>query len=339
VTELAIDRTSSTAARTHRVVVRAAARLSRTIAMVGMLVAITACGAQQVPTAEALVANSEPLASYVHFGAFTYGGVWQGMEPVARLEANLGRRLDVVHWFMNWDHAYDARLVDSVLAAGSAPLISWQPHRQSVADIAAGAYDDYLRSWADGLAAAPGVVYLRPFPEMNGTWVPWSGDPDGLVAAWTRMTALFDAAGASNVRWVWAPNVTDEPRTDANRMERYYPGAEHVDVLALSGYNWGATKPDIGWRSFEEIFAGGYARLVELGTQPVWIAEVASTDEGGDKAAWVRDLFASTAFPRLEAIVWFDENKETDWRLTSTPDVLAAVQASLGVAPIAAGAR
>ncbi|MFN2321768.1 MAG: glycoside hydrolase family 26 protein [Trueperaceae bacterium] len=338
-TELAIARTRSTAPRAHGTLGRCMARAARTLALAGALLTLSACGAQEAPDIDPLGTSPEPLASYVHFGAFTYGGVWQGMEPVARLEAQLGRRLDVVHWFMNWDHAYDAHLVDAVLASGSAPLISWQPHGQSVDDIAAGAYDGYLRSWADGLAAAAGIVYLRPFPEMNGDWVPWNGDPDGLVAAWTRMTALFDEAGASNVRWVWGPNVTDEPRTDANRMERYYPGAGHVDVLALSGYNWGATRPGIGWRSFEEIFEDAYARLVDLGTQPVWIAEMASSDEGGDKAAWIRDLFASTAFPRLEALVWFDENKEADWRLTSAPDVVAAVQNSLGVAPTAAGVR
>lgn len=338
-TELAIDRPTRTAPRPQRALGRCAARAARRIAIAGAFVALSACSAQHAPEVDPLGTSPEPLASYVHFGAFTYGGVWQGMEPVARLETHLGRPLDVVHWFMNWDHAYDANLVDGVLASGSAPLISWQPHRQSVADIAAGAYDEYLRSWADGLAAATGVVYLRPFPEMNGEWVPWNGDPEGLVAAWTRMTALFDEAGATNVRWVWGPNVTDEPRTEANRMERYYPGAEHVDVLALSGYNWGATRPAIGWRSFEEIFSGGYARLVDLGAQPVWIAEMASSDEGGDKAAWIRDLFASTAFPRLEALVWFDEDKEADWRLTSAPEVVAAVQGSLGVAPTAAGLR
>src|SRR5690554_7834435 len=34
-----------------------------------------------------------PLAQRVMVGAFTYGGVWQGMGPVLDLEAELGRRL------------------------------------------------------------------------------------------------------------------------------------------------------------------------------------------------------------------------------------------------------
>jgi mannan endo-1,4-beta-mannosidase len=284
--------------------------------------------------------EARPLVERAAFGAFTYGGVWRGMEPVVLLEAELGRQLDVVHWFMNWDHVYDPRMAAAVAAAGRAPLISWQPMRQGVREIAAGAYDDVLRDWARGVrAASPNLVYLRPFPEMNGEWVPWNGDPEGLRAAWIRMTEVFAAEGADNVRWVWSPNVTDQPRTEENRMERYYPGDAHVDVLGLSGYNWGETRPYIGWRSFETVFATGYERVTALGPQPLWLTELASSDEGGDKPAWVRDMFASTAFPRIAALIWFDEHKEADWRLRSAPEVIEAFRASLGVAPSEAAAR
>lgn len=317
-------------------------RIARTFATgsaVAAIVATSACGFQEGPDIVANSSSPAPLATHAEFGAFTYGGVWQGMEPVLRLEAELGRHLDVVHWFMNWDHDYDGRMVDAVSAGGRAPLISWQPLRQSVRDIADGVYDDYLRSWARGIRAAPGPVYVRPFPEMNGEWVGWNGDPIALREAWVRMTALFAAEGADNVRWVWSPNVTDQPRTEANRMEHYYPGDDHVDVLALSGYNWGEARPEIGWRSFEAVFEVGYERLTALGPQPVWLAELASTDVGGDKAAWVRAMFASTAFPRIAALIWFDEDKETDWRVTSAPEVVWAFQDGLGVAPLRAGHR
>jgi hypothetical protein len=284
---------------------------------------------------------AEPLtlAEQAWFGAFTYGGVWQGMEPVVRLELELGRGLDVVHWFMNWDHAYDPAMAEAVLAGGRFPLISWQPMQQDLHDITAGHHDDYLRSWAQGIKNAPGPVYLRPFPEMNGDWVPWNGDPQALRDAWTHLTTLFANEGTHNVRWVWSPNVTDEPRTEHNRMENYYPGHDHVHVLALSGYNWGDTRPYIGWRSFEEVFAGGYARVTAIGPQPVWLTELASSDAGGDKPAWVRDMFASTAFPRIAALIWFDEDKEADWRVTSDADVLRAFQDGLGVSPMSAGLR
>lgn len=276
--------------------------------------------------------DSQPrsVAEPVLFGAFTYGGVWSGMEPVLALESQLGRRLDIVHWFTSWDDAYYPHMVEAVMEDGRAPLISWQSTGRTVGDIADGLHDDYVRSWALGVAEADGLVYLRPFPEMNGEWTPWNGEPEQLRRAWRRIAQLFEFEGADNVRWVFSPNVTDEPRTELNRMENYYPGDDVVDVLALDGYNWGSTRDWSSWTSFDDVFRGGYERIEKIGSQPVWFAELASASEGGDKAAWVRDMFASTAFPRLEALVWFDEDKEADWRVTSAPDVVEAFRGGLG---------
>ena len=116
--------------------------------------------------------------------------------------------------------------------------------------------------------------------------------------------------------------------TRANRFERYYPGRRYVDVLALDGYNWGATKPRFGgWRSFGKVFTRPYRRLSRLGRQPIWIAEVGSAPEGGDKAAWVRNMFRrARRMGRLRAIVWMDtfEPDEGDWRIRSPANVAAA---------------
>ncbi len=290
------------------------------VAVLLTALALTACGdvAQPAPDAE------DAATSLTLLGAFVPGAVWDDLGGLETLEDAVGRRFDVAHWFTSWDHAYDPVPVAAVLGSGRVPLITWQPHGQSVQAIATGTYDDYLRGWAHGVRDAGGIVYLRPFPEMNGDWVPWNGDPVAFVAAWRHLTELFAREGATNVRWVWSPNVTDEPRTDGNRLERYYPGSDHVDVLALSGYNWGDTRPHIGWRSFDEIVAQAYPRLATLGQQPVWVAETASAESGGDKAAWIHGLFATDRFARLEAVVWFNEDKETDWRLESSAASLAA---------------
>jgi hypothetical protein len=277
-------------------------------------------------------ARAQPL----YFGAFTYGGVWQGMDAVHALERDLGRQLDIVHWFMNWDHAWDARLVASAARGGRFPMISWQPHRQPLDLIAAGRYDAYIRTWAQGARAHGGAIYLRLFPEMNGDWVAWHGDPETFTRAWRRVVSLFQLEGADNVRFVWSPNVTDQPRTPENRMEAYYPGHDYVDVLALDGYNWGTARPWSAWRSFEDIFSEPYARIAALGHQPIWLAEIASAEDGGDKGAWVRDMLTSRAFPRIQAVVWFDENKETDWRIGSSAESLAAFQEALVDSQLAA---
>lgn len=273
---------------------------------------------------------SQDLGSGAMFGAFTFGGVWQGMDPVLQLESDIGRRLDIVHWFTNWDNPYYPEMVEAASQGGRKPLISWQPNRQSVSGIAAGSYDDYIRAWAQGAATAPGLLYVRPFPEMNGNWTAWNGDPAALVVAWRRVAKLFTEEGATNVRWVFSPNVSDEPRTAENRMELYYPGHDVVDVLALDGYNWGEARPYIGWRSFESVFATGYDRITAVGEQPVWIAEFASSDEGGSKSEWVAEMFASTAFQRVEALIWFNEDKEADWRMNADANVLHAFRAGLG---------
>ena len=264
------------------------------------------------------------------FGAYTFGGVWQGEEPLRELESRLGRRLDVAQWFMNWSHTWDEQLVRTAARGGRLPLIAWQPKGLDVGRIAAGELDIYLLSWAAGARAYGEPLYLRPFPEMNGNWVDWNGDPEGLKTAWRRMTGIFREAGASEVRWVWSPNVNDQPRSEANRLEHYYPGADVVDVLALDGYNWGTVRSWSDWRSFETIFAEAYARVTALGEQRVWITETACAEQGGDKAAWVRAMFASRAFPKVEAIVWFDENKEADWRINSSGAALTAFRETLG---------
>ncbi len=273
------------------------------------------------------------------FGAFTFGGVWRGMDPIYELELDLGRRLDIVHWFTNWDNPYFPELVAMASQGGRRPMISWQSYDRSVEDIAAGKYDAYITEWARGAATAPGLLYVRPFPEMNGDWTPWNGDPEGLKRAWRRIVDIFDSVGATNVRWVFSPNVADSPRVPENAMELYYPGDDYVDVLALDGYNWGDVLPVVGWRSFEAIFRAGYDRVTSLGTQPVWIAELASSNVGGDKSDWVREMFATTGFERIEALVWFNENKEADWRIDSDVATLRAFRQMLSSGTTVAAAR
>jgi hypothetical protein len=288
------------------------------------LLIVGAGRASDPPQSVVRTASTRPM-----FGAFTYGGVWQGMGPVRQLEDLLGRKLDVVHWYMSWDTHYDVALVKSAIAGGRLPLITWQPHHQSVAAIAAGRYDGLIRSFANGVKATPGLVYVRPFPEMNGDWEPWNGQPSTFVKAWRHMVDVVRAQGADNVRWVWSPNITDQPRTPANAMERYYPGTAYVDVLALDGYNWGTSQNWSTWRSFADIFAQPYARITALGPQPVWIAEVASTGKGGDKAAWVANMLDTKQFPRIRALIWFNHNNDMDWRLDNSLAVIQSARANL----------
>lgn len=250
------------------------------------------------------------------------------MEPVLQLELLLGRQLDIVHWFMDWTpDNWDETLVRQAAQSGRTPLITWEANGLNVQDIASGKHDTYLKGWAEGVRAYSQPLYLRPFPEMNGSWTSWHGDPISFVAAWRHVVYMFKQAGVTNVHWVWSPNVTDTHGTPP--LETYYPGSDVVDILGIDGYNWGNSQSWSDWRSFDSLFQDAYRRISALGSQPVWITETACAEGGGNKSEWVKEMFASTAFPRLAAIIWFNEDKEADWRINSSVDAISAFQQGL----------
>jgi hypothetical protein len=277
-----------------------------------------------------------PATHDVQFGAFTDGSPYDGnVDSIDALQARLGRHVDIVNWYQSfgggdWVSQVQPGVLAAVTASGRAPLLTWEPWdpakgadqpEYSLRKIANGAFDDYLGQWADGLKATGSTIYLRPMHEMNGNWYPWSGTVNGntpadYVAAWRHMHDVFEAHGATKVRWVWSPVPYSVPHTPANAIEKYWPGGAYVDVMALDGYNWGSEHPENGgWQSFSEIFKDAYDRLAALGSEPIWLAEVGCAPQGGDKSAWVKDMWATAkTWSRLDAIVWFDQNKEEDWR-------------------------
>jgi hypothetical protein len=280
-----------------------------------------ACSSLESAPTRTSAGNGRPLGNAM-FGAYIKGAVWN-KEILFDLETTLDHEFKILHWFTNWDTPFEGTMVERILELGRIPLITWQATNKPLTAISEGRYDSYLRVWATGVREVKGEVYIRLFPEMNGNWTTWHGNPTQLIAAWHHIVNVFDQEGATNARWVWSPNVTDEPATEANRMELYYPGASYVDVLALDGYNWGTTRPYTAWKPFEDIFETPYERITALGKQPLWLAEIASTEHGGNKAAWIHDMLNSTAFPRISAVVWFNENKETDWRIESSQQSLS----------------
>jgi hypothetical protein len=83
---------------------------------------------------------------------------------------------------------------------------------------------------------------------------------------------------------------------------------------------------------FDEVFGPTYEQLRASDPhKPIMIGETASTEAGGDKAAWITDAWARLTedYPQIRAITWFNVNKETDWRMNSSPESLNALHAVL----------
>jgi hypothetical protein len=170
---------------------------------------------------------------------------------------------------------------------------------------------------------------------MNTDWTPWGIGKQGNNASnhklfWRHVVQKFRDAGATNVKWIWSPNVRPW-----NAQELYgnyaniFPGASYVDYMGLDGYNWGKSQSWSTWQSFKEVFASSYNELVGVSSKDILIMEMASTEIGGSKAAWITDMFAQldSSFGRIKGFTWFHINKETDWRITSSSSAKQAFTA------------
>jgi beta-mannanase len=137
----------------------------------------------------------------------------------------------------------------------------------------------------------------------------------------------------TNVTWVWCPNHRSIPQEPWNAPENYYPGDAYVDWTCADGYNWGTSQTvatggwNSQWESFDALFADVYARVTARApSKPFMIGEFASAEQGGDKGAWIADAAArmKAGYPQLRAFTWFNYNKETDWRVESSPAATTA---------------
>jgi hypothetical protein len=245
----------------------------------------------------------------------------------------------IVMWFADWEHSrFDPRQAEAVARRGSIPEISWEPWDASVgahrpqsrftlASIIQGRHDAYVRRWAVAIKRYGRPLRLRFAQEMNGTWYPWAeasnGNRPGQYAlAWRHVHAIFSATGATNVTWIWSPVAGTITR-------RHYPGASVVDVVAVCGFNGGTVLFGQGWRPFRVSFGPALDAVGRLAPgKPIEISEVASTEHGGDKAAWIRGMFAEIQRrPSIRSAIWFDVRKESDWRIASSARAQAAFAA------------
>jgi hypothetical protein len=243
-------------------------------------------------------------------------------------QESLGITFHSAKWYQDWSHPIDPFVPNGFRANGFLPELTWEPmiNGVGIADsaITNGSYNSYLSQNARVVKNLGYPIRISFAPEMNGDWTPWAIGKHGNTAeshkaAFRHVVQMFRNEGVSNVQWIWAPNVyTPGALTPFSSM---YPGDAYVDILGLDGYNWGTSRPWTAWQSFSTVYTSSYRDLIAISNRPIVITEIASTELGGDKAAWITDMYATIRanFPHIQGFTWFNENKETDWRITSSP--------------------
>jgi hypothetical protein len=253
--------------------------------------------------------------------------------------AATGVRPALYGWFEDWSGhpAFDAARADAARRRDALPLLTWEPWiagrgrdqpEYALARIAAGHHDTRVVEVARRIRDWGGRLALRFLHELDAPHYPWGAGvngntPDDAVAAWRRVRSIFDAHGARNVTWIWCANVH---ASGSAGYDALYPGDGWVDWVALDGYNGGSTLPWGGWRRPMDVFGASLTDLRRVSSRPLAITEVACAEQGGDKAAWIHELFDLAVERDVRVLVWFDHDKETDWRLASSPEAAAAVR-------------
>ncbi len=295
-----------------------------------------------VPSAAAAAVRPGPrAAAHLRFGLTVDGGplATSAVASAARLA---GERPSIEMWYEDFAQPAPVSELNAVASRGAIPIITWEPwlwgggvHQPAYAldRIAAGDHDAYIRSFAVGLRKWAKPVILRFAHEMNGDWYPWAegvngNGPGDYVRAWRHVHDVVVAAGARNVSWMWSPNTLP---TGTVALKSLYPGAAYVDAVALDGYNWGTTKSWSTWTSPSALFGRGLSALRSVAPgKPITIGETATAEAGGAKPAWIRGLLRYlSAQPDVGAFIWFQMDKETDWRFNSSSASATAFAAAL----------
>ncbi len=308
----------------------------------------------------------EPTPAPAPSSAKIYWGAWIGsqltgteapwdMNAAAKLQQLVGKSLSMIHFAAPFAdcsrnpcsfYGFPTGAMENIREYGAIPLFDWssqstpsslnEPNFQ-LADVIAGTYDSYIRSFAAAAKSWGHPFMLRFDWEMNGNWFPWSEGVNGnktgeYVAAWRHVHDIFSEVGATNVSWVWCPNVDPEKRFQS--LGSLYPGDAYVDWTGLDGYNWG-TMPSrpAGWKTFGQTFGSTYKQITDTiaPSKPMVIGEVGSTEYGGSKATWISEMLVQlpTDYPKVRGLVWFDKFTEGDWPIETSASATAAFAAGI----------
>jgi hypothetical protein len=252
------------------------------------------------------------------FGAYLGGYVQpasdsqQGqINAVLSLEHQLGRPLGLVHMYHPWGSSFPDKADTYFAEHGKVLLLTWggAPDATKIID---GHYDALIRARALALKRLNRPVLLEWRHEMDRPDLLRAlHSPADYIAAWKHIRAVFAAAGADNVSWVWCPTAWG---FKSGRAQPFYPGDSQVDWICADGYSstpshplakilgpflsWASHHPrpvligEFGERTDPAGWASWLAGVGELAKRDTQIKGLAYFDADGTSARGLRYRFS-----------------------------------------------
>lgn len=288
--------------------------------------------------------------------SFFWGFVVEGF-PITKnaledLQKSTGITPQMVVFFLQWSTQEPlAPSLDAIWKAGAVPCLTWEPMtivdgKESAipyTDLTEGKYDAYIASTAKEIKSFGKPIIIRFSHEMNlsryhwgtGTMNPHS--PEIYQKMFRYVVDQFRKENIKTVLFAFCPNVESIPNEAWNKISQYYPGDAYVDILGMDGYNWNITSEvakernlawTSPWKSFEQIFEPLYLELKKLApNKPMIVFETATALRASKKKSeWIQEAEQTAIDWDLEGIVWFQANKEEDWRMNQNQDFIIPTQ-------------
>jgi Glycosyl hydrolase family 26 len=301
------------------------------VAAAAVALAISQVGSSS-PSGRPVARASLPTGLASYLGVYESGPP-QSYQPVAEFVRAAGRQPNLVGYYSGWGEGFVTSFAETVRRHGAVTILQIDPTHASIPKIAAGLYDDYLRSYAHTVCNFGHPVVIGFGHEMNATWYSWGYGqvpPSTFVAAWRHIVRLFRGQGADNVTWLWTINA-DLPSTGP--IASWWPGAGYVTWVGIDGYYYRSSD------TFAGVFGKTIAQVRAITSKPVLLSETAVGPVAGQSAK-IGDLFAGMRQYQALGLVWFDiaQNDRIyhqDWRIEDSPAAEAAFRLHASALPLA----
>lgn len=190
------------------------------------------------------------------------------------------------------------RYTDGAFPSGSGNLEIYMEPPMNDASIISGKFDAQLKTFAAAAKSHQGQVVVAFGEEVNCSTDPWGGTHNTVQQTKDAFNheAQIVKSVAPNVQIMFS--VNNDSCYGLPSPSTYYPGSSFVDVVGLSGFNFGG-------QSWDSVFDHAIQPLQSLG-KPIWAASEGSVD---NQAQFVADSVSGAAKYNLPVVIYYNADQ------------------------------